>query len=203
MEGWSLKSFELLRSFFKRLAQEPITELSVLVAFPLIYLLLLRGLRLISENFRKPLAFGFLRLFLALGFYGLATAGVERYSGLLSLHLVVAGFYVEVLLSLVFLLERWVKPGALSFMLIRVFLLMGGISLFLQDLSRRYEPSLGSFYGTSFKLFSALFLTVLLIKTYSKVAEELRDRVVGRVLGRARLRAFDPLSLRNNCMGSR
>ena len=187
MEGWTLRSFELLRSFFKGLVQEPIAELSVLIAFTVTYLFLLRGLRLFSESLRKPLAFRFLRLFLALSFYALATVGIERYSELLSLHIIIAGFYVEALISLVSLLEMWIKPGTLYLVLTRVFLFMGGISLFLQDLSRRYDPALGSFYSIGFKLFSALFLTVLLIETFSRVAEELRDRVIGRVLGRARL----------------
>ncbi len=180
----------VLKVFLVNLADDSLIEL--LTSFFLIFgfLALRRVLYTLERRFRESHALHFVRLFPPLAFYGLTAFSIAKFPQIDALYLLLAFFYSAVLLSLAGSFKTYVPLGLPSLLGLHLSVVLSGVTVFLYNYARGRNETAFELSLSYFKVFSAILISIVVIKLYVHVLHHLGDSLAGRIMKRSALLLF-------------
>ena len=180
----------ILKSFIFEIAEDWVNELLMSFTIAGGYLFLRCLLKGIERKIHESHAVHFIRLLGPVLFYGLTSYLMHVLPELESLLVFLSAFYILVLTSLAGSFKAYFTLGLPSYWVINLSVVVSAVMVFFQHLSKGTDPHLHSLFYAYFKLFSAIIITVVVIRLYFFFLEQLRNSIPGRVLKRAGLPLF-------------
>ncbi|RLJ70847.1 mechanosensitive ion channel-like protein [Hydrogenivirga caldilitoris] len=176
----------LLASYLTDIAQNPLQELVLFLAFSGAYLFL----KLLTVNFTRPLREKGLNvpadIFSLLILYGASFLLYQKFSDVDLFLFLFAFLYFEVVRGLFSYLRAHLPFGRISVLLFYALLVVNSLLLFLQNISY-HLGKLQDLYSLGFKVSFASLVSLFVIKVYSHLAVIIGSEVLRRTLRRGKL----------------
>jgi len=180
----------VLRLYLLGIAEDWLEELFVSLSLILGYGVARYFLRGLEKKISESHAVHFVRILGPVVFYGLTAYLILHLPGQGSLYILLSLFYILVLTNLTSSFRAYVPFGFPSYVAINLSIVASAVMVFFQNISKQVNPALSSGFFTYFKLFSAVIITIVLIRLYVHILDHLRDSLMGRVVRRSGLPLF-------------
>lgn len=180
----------VLKAFLLSTAEDWVEELILSAGIIGSYGLVRYFLKGVEKRIHESHAVHFVRLLAPVSFYGVTAYLILLLPEINSLHILLSLFYILVLTSLTQSFRSYVPLGFPSYVAINLSIVASSVMVFFQNVSKTVNPLLSSSFFTYFKLFSAIIITIVLIRLYVHILEHLKDSLLGRVAKRSGLPLF-------------
>lgn len=180
----------VLKIFLLSISEDWIEELTFSIGLIGAYGVLRYFLKNIEKRIHESHAVHFVRLLAPVSFYGITAFLIIHLPAINSLYILLSIFYILVLITLAQSFRSYVPLGFPSYVAVNLSIFASAVMVFFQNISKTVNPLLSGSFFTYFKLFSAIIITIVLIRLYVHILEHLKDSLPGRIVKRSGLPLF-------------